>query len=112
MERSHDGAYDVQFQRQSFKEKAARFDEMLTKLRPNDEFDEMFKALIRERESIMAWLMKRKSGCLRFGKFKGIKSWKKEIKREEKELESMWEAMLQCREIEQSFREALGKLTF
>ena len=85
---------------------------MLTKLRPSDEFDEMFKELVRERESIIAWLMKRKSHCLRFGKFKGIKSWKREIKREEKELRSMWEAMLQCREIEQMRREVFGKLTF
>ena len=112
MESNHDYSHDVQFQRQSFDEKAARFDEMLTKLRPCDEFDEKFKELVRERESIVAWLMKRKNHCLRFGKFKGIKSWKREIKREEKELRSMLETILQCREIEQTRREAFGKLAF
>ena len=112
MESNHDDSYDVQFQRQSFEEKATRFDDMLEKLHAGDEFDEKFEELMRERQSIVAWLTKRKSGSLRLGEFKGIKSWRKEIKREGKELQTMLTSLLEYREMEQSRREFVSKLIF
>ena len=49
MESNHDDSYDVQFQRQSFEEKATRFDDMLEKLHAGDEFDEKFEELMRRK---------------------------------------------------------------
>ena len=106
-----DGAFDVQSQSQMFEEKAARLDEMLTKLRPGwNDTNETFKKLIREGDSIVVWLTKKNNSCLRSGKVK--KSWKKEIKREKEELRSMLEVILACREVEDTRMAAFGKLTF
>ena len=106
-----DDDFDVQSQSQMFEEKAARLDEMLTKLKPGwNDTNETFKKLIRERDSIVVWLTKRNTDCLRSRKVK--KSWKKEIKREKEELRSTLEVILACREVEDTRMAAFGKLTF
>ena len=106
-----DGAFDVQSQSQMFEEKVARLDEMLTKLRPGwNNTNETFNKLIRERDSIVVWVTKRNSSCLRSRKVE--KSWKKEIKREKEELRSVLDVILACREVEDTRMAGFGKLTF